>query len=328
MSKHPAQSGHAPGAPDAQPAKPDRAAGIDVDEALARHLIGSQFPQVGLTTLECLGEGFDNVVWLAGGALAFRFPRRKAAVTGVRREMVVLPRLAALLPLPIPHPELLGEPDEAAGYPWPFYGGALVRGTPAGDLDLDDEARCALARPLGAFLRALHAAPVLEAVAGAGLAEDPFGRADMGIRARKTRMAFGDVQRLRLWSPNEWVIDLLEDARRLPPPVTSAAVHGDLHFRHLLVSGPEQGALSGVIDWGDLCLGAPAIDLQVYWSFLPPQARADFLEEYGGVPEEELKRARVIAYSLNSLLALYGHQTGNAAVLREAVGGLKRATRT
>ena len=110
-----------------------------------------------------------------------------------------------------------------------------------------------------------------------------------------------------LWHAPEHVRALIEDARSLPPPQPKAVCHGDLHFRHVLV---EDGRMSGVIDWIDLCRGEPALDLQIVWSLLPPDARPAFFAEYGDVDEETLLRARVIAFHLGAALLDYGHQEG------------------
>ncbi|HVG62302.1 MAG TPA: phosphotransferase, partial [Hyalangium sp.] len=100
-------------------------------------------------------------------------------------------------------------------------------------------------------------------------------------------------------------------------------VHGDLHFRHLLLEERQQ--LSGIIDWGDLHLGDPAVDLQLYWSLLPREGRAAFLAEYGPVSPDSLLRARVVAVFLAASLASYGHHEGLTAVTREALWGLRQA---
>ena len=99
-------------------------------------------------------------------------------------------------------------------------------------------------------------------------------------------------------------------------------MHGDLHFRHLLVGG---GVARGVIDWGDVCLSDPAIDLPLLWSFVPPRGRAAFLDAYGPVNEAQLLRARVLAIQLCAVLARYGRLEGVAGVEREAVAGLERS---
>jgi len=82
-----------------------------------------------------------------------------------------------------------------------------------------------------------------------------------------------------------------------------------------------------VIDWGDLCRSDPAIDLQLLWSFLPPAARPAFLDAYGPVSDEQLLRARVLAFSLCAALALYAHAENLPNVKREALDGLERASR-
>ncbi len=69
---------------------------IAVDRELARHLIGSQFPELELRSLELIGEGWDNTVWLVDGEWSFRFPRREVAVPLVERELAVLPLIAPL----------------------------------------------------------------------------------------------------------------------------------------------------------------------------------------------------------------------------------------
>jgi aminoglycoside phosphotransferase (APT) family kinase protein len=47
------------------------------------------------------------------------------------------------------------------------------------------------------------------------------------------------------------------------PPIW---LHGDLHPFNLVVN---QGRLSAVIDFGDLCAGDPATDLAVAWMLFP-----------------------------------------------------------
>ncbi len=111
-------------------------------------------------------------------------------------------------------------------------------------------------------------------------------------------------------------------ATRLSVPTATAVVHGDLHFRHLLIDGGR--ALCGVIDWGDVCLADPCIDLAGYWSLLPPEGRVGFLDEYGPVAEEDLLRARVLALNLCAALAVYGHHEQHRNVKREALAGLAR----
>jgi aminoglycoside phosphotransferase (APT) family kinase protein len=285
------------------------AAEITVGEVLARRLIASQFPEVPLEPLTRLGEGWDN-----GGRWVFRFPRRAVAIPGFEREMEALPKLAPRLPLPIPEPVYRGR--ATAEFPWPWFGARHVLGVEP--LGLDEAARRRLARPFARFLRALHAAPLID-----GLPTDPMGRADMAVRVPKTDASLIDLETEGLWRTPRSVAALLEEAASLPPPEAVSVLHGDLHMRHVLVDG--SGATSGVIDFGDICVGDPSVDLTLLWSMLPSAGRADFLDEYGPLRDDQLVRARVLAINLCAVLALYGRHERMPAVEREALAGLERA---
>jgi aminoglycoside phosphotransferase (APT) family kinase protein len=287
---------------------------VTVDEPLARGLIADQFPEVALESLRLLGVGWDNTAWLVDDRWVFRFPRRAVAIPGFERELAALPQLAPRLPLPIPDPLFVGRPT--GEFPWPWFGAAEVPGREP--LGLDEATRAALARPLGHFLRALHDAPLVD-----GLPHDPMGRADMAVRVPKTLDQLAPVEGAGLWRMPDAVRRLLEEAHALPPSETTVVLHGDLHFRHLLVD--ERGAPSGVIDWGDMSRGDPAIDLSLVFSLVPASAHGDFLAAYGPVREDQLLRARVLAINLCSVLLLYGHTEGMRDIEREARAALERA---
>jgi aminoglycoside phosphotransferase (APT) family kinase protein len=288
------------------------AAEVDVDETLVRGLLA----QLGLedARLRKLAEGWDNSVWVVDERYAFRFPRREVAIPGLERELRVLPKLAPLLPLPVPRPAFVGKPTD--GYPWPFFGAELIPGVEVGVAELDDEARLEVALELAAFLRALHAVEFDEP-----LPLDPNRRTDMPKRARMAREELQELERLALWQGSSELSSFLTEAERLPPPEAQAVVHGDLHFRHLLVNGR---VASGVIDWGDVCRADPAIDLPLFWSIVPPERRGAFLDSYGPVNETQLLRARVLSIQLCAVLAHYGHDEGQAEILRAGLDGLER----
>lgn len=289
-----------------------------VDESAARRLIGGQFPELALEHLELLGEGWDNTVWLVDGGWVFRFPRRQVVLPGQARELQVLPQIAASLPLRIPDPTFIGEP--ADGYPWRFSGCPLIPGREPGQVELNDTARIAQARPLAEFLCELHAINpgTLE---GPPLPVDAVRRADMPHRAAMAQARFREARQLGVWSEPAAARDLLTHAQGLPPPRHTALAHGDLHLRHLLLGdGP---ALTGVIDWIDVCRADPAIDLILYWSFLPPAGREAFRDAYGPIRPDQLVRSRVLAFFLSATLAVYGRREGVGWLEREALRGLE-----
>jgi aminoglycoside phosphotransferase (APT) family kinase protein len=290
-----------------------------VDEALARRLIGGQFPEVDLSSMRLLGEGWDNTVWLVDGRWVFRFPRRAIAIPGIERQIALLPSLAPLLPVPVAAPVFVARP--ADGFRWPFSGSEVVRGGELCDAGLDDEARVAIARPLAAFLRALHSARVEGAES---LPVDFNGRADMAIRVPRTIEQLGWVEEACAWRRPPEVDSLLAAAAELPPSPARAIAHGDLHVRHVLVDDAD--SLAGVIDWDDICVGDPCIDFSLVASYLPREGRAAFLDEYGPVSEDQLLRARILALSLCAALAAYAHAEGLGDLERESIAGLVRAT--
>ena len=289
-------------------------ADVVVDEELARRLLG-QFPELEVRSLRRLAEGWDNAVWLVNERWAFRFPQRAIGAPGVERELAVLPLLAGRLPLPVPNPVFAGRAE--GDYPWPFFGSELLPGRETCDAGLDDAARLRVALEVAAFLRALHSVEL-----AVELPIDANARSDMTKRVPLAREQLAELERLGVWRVPAEVGCVLDEAWRLPPSTELAFVHGDLNFRHVLV---ERGRASGVIDWGDVCRADPAIDLQLVWSFLPPESRPTFLDAYGPVTDEQLLRARVVALSLGAALAAYGHVEGMPSVGREALGGLERS---
>jgi len=293
----------------------DWAAELRVDEPLAERLLAEQFPHLRRLSLALLGEGWDYTAFLVDEAWVFRFPRRAVVVPGTEREIATLPSLASLLPVAIPKPEHVGRPSDA--FPWPFYGARHLPGTEP-SASLSDEARTALARPLARTLRALHA-PAALATVGHALPFDPIGRADMAVRVPRTGEAMAAIA--DLWQALPEAEELFERALELPAPEPRAVCHGDLHFRQLLVRG---NALTGIVDWVDLCRSDPGVDLSLAYGFLPSAARREFLDEYGAVDPASLVRAQMLALNLMAILARYGHDEEMPDVEGEALAGLER----
>ncbi len=293
---------------------PEWDAEVVVDEQLVRALLAEQFPELDASSARLLGEGWDNSVWLVEGKWALRFPRRATAIPGVLRELDVLPRLAPLLPVSIPVPRFVGVPSDR--FPWPFFGGPILRGRELAEAELPDDDRAGLAADLGAFLRVLHGVQL-----EVGLPMDPLGRADMTVRVPRARQCLEDARTAGIWGPRDPVDRILASALELPRSDEAVVVHGDLHLRHVLV---DDRRLAAVIDWGDVCVGDPSIDLQLLWCLFPSGARESFTAAYGAVEEHRLLRARATALYFCAMLATYAHSVGNAPLMVESVAGLER----
>lgn len=299
----------------------------EIDADTAARLVTERWPEFRGVALRKLDAGWDNTVFVADGEWAFRFPRRSIAVAAAEREIAVLPELAPELPLPIPVPRYVSRAG-SADYPWPFWGGRLVPGRELAAAALPDAARERAASGVGAFLHALHDPELLRSgqVRRARLPHDPNRRGDPPHRAGLARTTLRTLAEQGIWEPDPAVWTLLAAARDAPSPDGLAVCHGDLHPRHLLVG--EDGAATGVIDWGDVCLADPAIDLSLAYSAFAGVPRAALLESYGRpVPPDRELAARVLAVFLCSALAEYAAAEGRHALLAEALAGIGRAVR-
>lgn len=296
---------------------------VTLDARTASALIREQVPELEGQPVRHLASGWDNTVFTVGDppAWVFRFPRRAVAVPGVEREMAVLPVLAPLLPLPVSTPAWLGRPSAALGYPWPFFGASYIEGREVAEVEADDRRLTDLARPLARFLRALHGPEPLVAV-GHRLVPDPNRRSDMSLRVPWTRERLSGLAASGLWEAPASVSELLDAAAMSPASRESCVVHGDLHLRHLLLDAGT--GIAGVIDWGDVGLADPSVDLVLFWSLLPPTARTSFLAEYGSVSEPMLVRSRLLSVFLCSTLALYARHERRADLLRASLAALDR----
>ena len=299
---------------------PEWDAEVVIDAVLVSALLAEQFSELDAGSARLLGEGWDNSVWLVEERWVFRFPRRAIAIPGVERELAILPRLSPLLPVPITVPAYVGEPSER--FPWPFFGAPFLAGREPADAGLTDGQRVELGGVLGRLLRVLHAPETLSVVdPGRTLPVDFNRRADMPFRVARLRQKLRDLP-AEVWRLPVSAEPILAAAERLPPPSgDDALVHGDLHVRHLLVDG---GAITGVIDWGDVCRADPAIDLMLPWMVLSPAGRDRFVDAYGEIDEAARLRARVLALFLGVTLVHYACDVGRPALERECVAALER----
>lgn len=276
-----------------------------------------------------LATGWDNTAFVVNGQWLFRFPRRQIAVPGVQREIAVLPRLAARLPLPIPDPRFVGQPSSR--YPWPFFGAGLLPGRELADSGLSDSERAGAAASVGRFLRVLHDPGLVALVDDAGLPVDPMRRGSAPVRAHRARAVLDRLVHRGIWPADSDVSRFLDQAERTaraadggPGGGPLVVSHGDLHVRHLLVD--QDGSATGIIDWGDLCLADPAVDLSIAYFGFAGKARADLLSAYGRpVGAERELAARACAVSLAAIQAEYAAADGRPVLLQECVAGLRRA---
>lgn len=289
-----------------------------IEPPLALKLIQEQFPELSSKTIRFLGAGWDNTAFIIDEALIFRFPRREIALPLLEAEWSALPRLAPRLPLPVPVPKWKGVPTD--DFPWPFIGYRMISGFTACYADLHEEERAALAGPIGQFLAVLHATPESE-ISHLHIPSDKHNRIDGVLLTSKIEMNFAELSLIGLLENEKELKSVVQDLQHFRPPVSSSVVHGDFYVRHLLVD--EKHQLAGVIDWGDIHLGDPAMDLAIAHSFLPLEAHKSFIDAYGDISEDTWALAKLRAIYSSTLLVLFGYHSNDPSIMREGLRSLK-----
>jgi len=297
-------------------------ADIELAPQRAAAMIARSFPQLGTPALTRLGEGWDNAAFLVNGTHVFRFPRRAIAAELIETECRILPLIAPELPLRISVPVFVGA--ATAGYPWPFAGYPLLPGAPLSERDVPDRADVKLAISLGRFLRALHAIDP-ERLVAAGLPDDEVGRLDHERMMPKVKARLEELRAAGLVRSSETLIDYLDGvAPAGPRRERLTVVHGDLYARHVLVD--DEFRAVGIIDWGDLHRGDPALDLSIGFTLISPQARTDFFDSYGEVEPRTIELARYRAIYHSAMVAHYGLRIAAGDLIDIGIRGLRRAS--
>jgi aminoglycoside phosphotransferase (APT) family kinase protein len=227
------------------------------DEAYVRRLLAS-VPDLGLASspVSFVARGWDNAVWRVGSYSA-RIPVRIEAVELVQNEAtwaatVAAPLTAAGIAASLP---VRLVPAGAHPYPWllaTWVDGTMLEGSPLSD-------RSPVVTELATVLPSVHRpappdAP-LNPYRGVDLADVPLPRPEALAQSQA-----------RLGSTADALRDVLDAGRAAPRwPGPRVWCHGDLHPRNLLLRPPGASSPLGVLDFGDLTAGDPAVDLSILW---------------------------------------------------------------
>lgn len=238
-------------------------------------LVRERFAPATASNVERIQGGWDCYTYDVGGEWIVQLPRLPQADSTLRAQLEILPALAPELPAPIPVPELVSERPLCIAYRriegTPVHGEASVQGI--------------WPERLGRFLFDLHLVPS-EFVGLRPIVLERW-RADVTSDLDSFRSSV-----FPLLDPDE--VSSAESAfDRFLAGVSSFAlgvVHRDLGPEHVLVR--SSGDLAGVIDWGDVGIGDPAIDFS-WLLFGAPEVGERALGAYGGEPDAAFRdRAR------------------------------------
>jgi aminoglycoside phosphotransferase (APT) family kinase protein len=296
-------------------------ADIEITEKLVRDCLKEQFPELlPIETLICIGEGWDNKVFLLNQKYIFRFPRRKIAVELIEQENKLLRFLPDFSPVRIPKPQFIGMPSKK--YPYPFQGYEFLQGIPAYQANLDDKARVSILPALAGFLKTLHSIDEAQALS-MGAQKQTFSRTYNIKSIKVLREKAQKIIGRHVFPLNEKIFSQEMDAAEkiILPQDAHCLVHGDLDPRHLLIHHQQ---LSAVIDWGDVGINHKAADLDIIWTFFPSECHADFFRLYGNIDENTWQYARFLGIYKAFILSLYAHDIQDQLMLRESLNAIQR----
>jgi aminoglycoside phosphotransferase (APT) family kinase protein len=102
---------------------------------------------------------------------------------------------------------------------------------------------------------------------------DTIGRLDTRKRRTATEQRLHLLHAAGLIDDPAVLLAIVESAPDAPRDDALVVAHGDLHAGQLLVEWT--GRLAGVIDWGDLHAGHPAVDLAFVHQLVPASLHED-----------------------------------------------------
>lgn len=270
----------------------------DITVALVEQLVATQFPQWADLPVKLVEpSGWDNRTFHLGSTMTVRLPSAEGYAPQVVKEHQWLPKLAPLLPLPIPVPLARGVPSKTYPWPWSIY--PWLEGQTASFERIPDLNE--FAAELARFLTALQKVDVAGGPPpgpDGGFRGGPLTTYDLETRTTLALLE-GEVDvkaAMAIW-------EAALEATWQGPPVW---FHGDVAVGNLLV---KDGKLSAVIDFGCSGVGDPACDLVIAWTFLSGASRHAF---YVGLLQDKPVWARGRAWALwKALITLAQHRNTN-----------------
>lgn len=295
---------------------------IEVTPSLVQALLKSQF-NLETMSIQLLGQGFDNTAFLVNQEFVFRFPHKAQALNFIENEIMLLPYLAKKLPFPVPSPQFIGKPSDL--YPFVFLGYQELPGTLLTEKCKPLVDDTSFAKILGSWLAQLHALPVLDEHRAnlKGVNDWRLSIEQRTGRVKTTLFQYRESFVSCRFDP-EYLSELMDSFQTLDTTITKHCyLHGDLYAKHILIN--EQNLPVGFIDWGDMHIGHPALDIAVGLIIFTDKALQAFTDAYGKIDHQTMNIARFKAY-YHSVLALpYFVQADETSSVQWVAAGLRNA---
>ena len=247
----------------------------DVDRV--RSDVEHNFPDIRIDSIRFLSEGIGSKAFVVNDDMIFRFPKDAATIAEIEREIAVLPHLREYVSLGIPDFQYIGRQRDGGvvfvGYTM-IDGVGLENDVMSGlDPDLQDVLHTAIAR----FIAEVHSFPV-ETARRLGVETVDFHRRYNDrfneFQSRAARLVSPDARKY----VNAMYESYLSDDRNFA--CSPVFLHGDLGANHIIYS-PDTRSISGVIDFGGMCIGDPDRDFTyLYVDYWGPDFARQFPKYY------------------------------------------------
>jgi len=274
--------------------------------------IRANFPELSIVSAEINRDGQYNDVLIANEALVFRFAKVQAAIETLRREVAILHHLQDQISLPIPNPSYVNIDTKVIGEV--FVGYSMIPGIPLWCENFrkitHPDVRQRMAIQLATFLQELHQVPVEELGVELQIEDQPAYWAEMYAQIQEKLYAYMRANARQEISEHfeKFIIDLEADEFR--PKLR----HGDFGTGNILFDS-ESESIAGIIDFGSVGLGDPAVD---FAGSLISFGEAFYRDCYSVYPEMEaaLERAKFYCGTFALQEALFGFDNDDQEAFR------------
>lgn len=268
-----------------------------------------KYPEFESKSYEIKQSGQNNIIIIFENDEIFRCPRHEVNRLEMMKEYQTLSILENQVQLQIPkikYYNLEGTIDEL------FLGYDYIKGEVLHQSMLEHLSLPALGKALSMFLYQLHDENIKIKLKPYLIEEDAYGYwMDMYNRIRKQLMPLmHEEKKKEVQEDFEAILSSLQES-----DFKTTVIHGDFGLSNILIN-KEDSKVTGIIDFGSLAIGDPAVDIA---SLIGPFGfQKSFIEDHFiHYPEAKNYIQRAILYTKSFALqeALYGYENNDQRAL-------------
>jgi aminoglycoside phosphotransferase (APT) family kinase protein/GNAT superfamily N-acetyltransferase len=255
---------------------------VDITLAMIKELISDQFAHWSDLSINPVKHiGHDRRTFHLGNEMLIRLPSTQRYAAKVEKEQKWLPFLANYLSTEIPKPISMGRPSDV--YPWNWSVYKWIEGESANHLSCDNKVLNSIGLSLAKFINELHKIDTTNAPEPG--AHNFYRGGHPSVYSEETYRAINNLSEVINTQAATELWERAISTRWNDKPVW---VHGDFASGNVIIKDKQ---LAAVIDFSGICVGDPACDLVIAWTFLKGESRELFKKSVG-LDKDTWDRAR------------------------------------